>query len=120
GSGYAGTLGVPSLTTSAPPVLGLSFDLDVGNSLGSNTPGLLFIGLGSASIPTSAGGTLLVSPLIIQPFTVPAAASALPATLPADCSFAGVHVYTQVLELDPGAAHKISFTAGLDLELGTS
>ena len=31
----------------------------------------------------------------------------------------GVHVYTQVLESDAGAAHHISFTEGLDLLLGT-
>jgi subtilisin family serine protease len=118
-TGYPGTLGVPSLTVSAPPVLGLSFTLDVGNSLGSNTPGLLFVGMSSASIPTSAGGTLLVNPLLLVPFTVDAAGTSLPATLPADPTLIGVHVYTQVLESDAGAAHHISFTAGLDLLLGT-
>jgi hypothetical protein len=60
-----------------------------------------------------------VSPLILQPFTVDPAGTALPASLPADPALIGVHVYTQVLELDPGAAHHISFTAGLDLLLGT-
>jgi len=119
GSGYPGTLGVPGLSASAPPVLGLSFDLVVGNSLGSNTPGLLFVGFASASIPTTAGGTLLVSPLLLVPFTVDAAGTSLPASLPADPGLIGVHVYTQVLELDAGAAHHISFTAGLDLQLGT-
>jgi subtilisin family serine protease len=118
-TGYAGTLGVPSLTTSAPPVLGLSFTLDVGNSLGSATPGLLVVGLSSASIPTTAGGTLLVSPLLLLPFTVGATGSSLPATMPTDPNLCGVHVYAQVLELDAGAAHHISFTAGIDLLLGS-
>ncbi|HET6162619.1 MAG TPA: S8 family peptidase [Planctomycetota bacterium] len=119
GSGYPGTLGVPSLTTNASPVLGLSFDLVVGNSLGSNTPGLLLVGFSSASIPTTAGGTLLVSPLLLVPFTVDAAGTSLPAPLPAGPALIGVHVYTQVLESDAGAAHHISFTEGLDLLLGT-
>jgi subtilisin family serine protease len=119
GAGYPGTLGIPGLTTSAPPVLGLSFDVEIGNSLGATTPGLLLAGFSTASIPTSAGGTLLVAPLLVLLVSIDAAGTSLPAELPADPGLCGVHLYLQVLERDAGAAHKLSFTPGLDLELGS-
>jgi subtilisin family serine protease len=120
GSGYPGLGGVPSLTASSPPVLGLSTTIDVGNSIGFvSQNALLIFGLSQANIPTSAGGTLLVTPLLMMPIVVPPSGLSLPGTLPANSSLCGVHGYLQVIELDPFATHNLSFTPGLDLELGS-
>jgi Tol biopolymer transport system component len=118
GAGYPGTLGIPSLTASADPVFGTTINVDVGNSLGLATPGLLFAGLSPASIPTSAGGTLLVNFVLMVPLVVSAGGESLPATIPYDPAFYGVQVCLQVLEADSGAAHKLSFTPGLALIFG--
>lgn len=118
GVGWPGTLGIPGLTASGNPVFGTTINFDVGNSLGANTPGLLFAGLGRVSIPTSAGGTLLVDVLLTSPIVVLAGGDSLPATIPSDWSLCGVEVDLQVLELDPAASRKISFTPGLALVLG--
>lgn len=118
GAGYAGTLGIPSLTASANPVLGDSIGLDVGNSLGFWTVGFLIIGSSDASIVTSAGGTLLVDPAVIVPFVVWPAGYSIPADVPADIGLLGVAAYLQVIEIDPGAPYGASFTPGLQLILG--
>jgi len=119
GAGFPGTLGVPTLTASADPVLGTTIDVDVGNSLGSATLGVVLAGFTDASIPTSKGGTLLVDQLFLV-LGLPLAADgiALAAEIPADPAYCGLEVYAQVLELDDGALKGLSFTAGLELVLG--
>src|SRR5262249_2150644 len=67
GQGFAGTLGIPSLVASADPAFGASLTIDLGNSLGAATSGLLLLGVTQTSIVTSAGGTLLVVPLVVLP-----------------------------------------------------
>jgi len=118
GSGFPGTLGIPNLTASTPPMLGSTFDVDVGNSLGAATSAILVFGVNPASIPTSAGGTLLVDPILLVPIALDPAGDALTATLQPDPALCGTQVCLQVLELDPGAAHHLSFTEGLELILG--
>jgi Tol biopolymer transport system component len=118
GAGFPGTLGVPSLTASAPPVFGTTITVDVGNSLGAATPGVLLIGLQRASIPTSAGGTLLVDLLLTLPVSIPATGLSIPATVPHDPALCGVTIDLQAIELDGGAAHHLAFTAGLELVPG--
>jgi subtilisin family serine protease len=119
GSGYPGLGGIPTLTASQLPILGLTTKIDISNSIGFlSTTGMLLFGLSSANIPTSAGGDILVNPLIMLPLTIPPSGLSLTSELPTDCSIDGAHAYLQVLEIDPFAAHNISFTAGLDLVIG--
>jgi hypothetical protein len=118
GTGYPGTLGEPTLTAGARPILGTSITVALSNSLGADTNGLLIVGFGSAAIGTSAGGTLLVDPLFFSPIFVPAAGASLGGTLPGDPTLCGVEVFLQVLEADDGATRRLSFTPGLDLLLG--
>jgi hypothetical protein len=118
GSGYAGTLGVPSIASASAPVLGSSVSIAIGNSLGAPTPGIVLIGAQSASILTSKGGTLLVAPLLWIPATIPTAGLSLPGSIPSDVQYCGLSGFVQALELDPGAAHGFSFTAGLQLTFG--
>jgi Tol biopolymer transport system component len=118
GQGFAGTLGVPSLVASADPAFGASLTIDVGNSLGATTPGLLLIGDTQASIPTRAGGTLLVVPRVVLPVVVPAAGLSMPVTIPRLPELCGVSAFLQAIELDPGALRLLSFTPGLALAFG--
>jgi Tol biopolymer transport system component len=118
GVGFAGTLGIPTLTASADPAFGTTISIDIGNSYGNWSDGMLLIGLASASIPTSAGGTLLVAPLLQTLVVLRPSGVSLLETIPRDPALCGVVVYLQVLELDPGAAKGISFTPGLQLVVG--
>jgi Tol biopolymer transport system component len=118
GAGFPGTLGVPTLTAGADPVFGTTLTLDAGNSSGTWSDGLLLIGLQSASIPTSAGGTLLVDPVMELLFVLKPAGTSLSEYVPLDAELCGLSLYLQVLELDRGAAKGISFTPGLQLTVG--
>jgi Tol biopolymer transport system component len=118
GAGYAGTLGVPTLTARQNPVFGTTLDVDVSNSSGVWSVGLLIAGFSSASIPTSAGGTLLVDPFLLVLVPLPPAGETVTGAIPNDPSLCGTSLFLQCLELDPGAAHSISFTPGLELDFG--
>ena len=53
GTGFPGTHGVPTLTSESDPVLGTTVMLDLANSFGRFTAGLLFIGFQEATIHSS-------------------------------------------------------------------
>ena len=118
GSGWLGTNGVPGLTAQSDPVVGKPLTLDLDDSAGVTTPGLLLIGLGKANIQTGKGGTILVDPLLFIPLSVPASGLTLSGQIPNDPSLYGLDLYLQALELDRGASKGLSFTRGLDLSLG--
>jgi hypothetical protein len=118
GNGFPGTLGVPSIALSAPPVLGATLSLDSGNSLGAATVGVLLIGASSTDTTTGWGGHLLVIPDVLLPLPIPAGGSSLVGTLPTDPSLCGVPFHFQMIELDAGASHRLSLTAGLRAFLG--
>jgi hypothetical protein len=117
GTGLAGTLGVPQLLAQGNPVVGQTLSLDLTNSLGTSTVGLLFAGLSQTSLP-AFGGTVLVQPLLTATFPVPAAGLALPVAVPADVSLLNLPVYFQALQADLGAPANISLSPGLQLTLG--
>lgn len=118
GEGFPGSSGVPSLTSRDDPVIGSTVTLDLGNSYGNDTPGILLAGYTDAQLPTSWGGELLVIPAVVHPIFVRWSGSTLIAELPDEPHLCGVELFTQVLEVDPGAAKGVSFTEGLKLVLG--
>ena len=121
GAGWPGTFCDPTLVSDLPPVLGSDITLTLGNSLQADTVALLFGGFAKASIPTSAGGKLLVVPpwiSIVLP--LPAAGMDLDVAISADVALAGLEFDLQAIELDPGASKGLSFTPGLELILGGS
>jgi hypothetical protein len=118
GSGLAGTLGVPSFTSRDDPIIGTTIRLDIGNSRGAQTAGLLFGGASSGSLKYK-GGTLLVDDIfLLLQLPIAAAGISLDVDVPNDLTLVGVPVYLQVLEVDPGAPRGFSFTPGLELDLG--
>jgi hypothetical protein len=118
GTGWAGTLAIPTIDASADPVLGSTLTVTTSNSRGVDTPGVVLIGLAEANLITSKGGTLLVDPLLFVPLLIHASGEGLSGTLPNDPALCEVEVDVQALELDPGASNGLSFTAGLKLLLG--
>jgi hypothetical protein len=117
-TGYPGTLGVPTFTARNDPVVGGHLDLDLSNSLGATTAGLIVIGVSQASIPTGKGGRLLVDPLLFLAVSVPATGLTLSGSVPNDPALYGFDLDLQALELDVGAPLGLSFTPGLDLTFG--
>lgn len=118
GTGLAGTLGVPSFTSSANPVHNASITLNASNSLGSATNGLLIIGFAADSTPY-LGGTLLASQQLLVAVPVPKAGLVLPVTVPGASDICtGTAAYAQILERDSGARFGVSFSRGLQLIIG--
>ena len=118
GSGFPGTNGVPSFTASQPPILGTMTTLDLANSLGQPTVGLIFVGFTRIDLPSSWGGDLLVDPALTLPVTFSYGFDSFDWNVPNDYVLAGVTIDLQSIEADPGAAKGVSFTAGLELVLG--
>ncbi len=118
GAGFPGSNGVPSFTSRGDPVLGSTVYLDLSNSYGNDTPGLLLVGYQDAVIPTSRGGDLLVIPVVTTLLNVRWTGITLDGELPDLFHLCGIEIFMQVLEIDPGAAKGLSFTAGLELLLG--
>jgi len=118
GTGFPGTNGIPSFTARADPILGTTVTLDLANSWGSPTIGVLLAGVARASIPTNRGGDLLVDALVVGPIAFGAGDVAIDWDVPNDVRWEGLAVDAQALEADPGAAKGVSFTAGLELTLG--
>jgi hypothetical protein len=118
GTGFPGTHGVPSLTAESNPVLGSSVTLDLANSSGNFTVGLLFIGFQQTSLHSALGGDLLVVPALTSVIGLPPSGTSLKGDLPYDGSLCGFVIDLQAWESDPGAAKGVSFTQGLELVLG--
>jgi hypothetical protein len=118
GTGFPGTNGIPSLTSRTDPVLGTTVTLDISNSSGISTFGVLFIGYQRAQIPTGRGGDLLVDPLVTVFVNIPASGTTFTGDIPNDSSLCGFKFDVQAIESDLGAAMRLSFTPGLELVLG--
>ncbi len=117
GSGVGGFSGPPTLSTPADPQLGTTVFLDISNSLGAQTIGLLYGGHARAATPWK-GGTLLVDSEWIKPLVISTDGIQLIEDLPDDLTLAGTLWDLQVIEADAFAPQGIAFSAGLELVLG--
>ncbi len=120
GAGLAGTNGVPSLTTAAPPQLGAMLDVNVGSSATQPTTALLLIGLSSANDPLAGyGGTVLVAnPTLHVLSGVAPSGSTLQFPIPNDALLLGLGFAAQSLVVDAGAVNGFAFSPGLLVLLG--
>jgi hypothetical protein len=118
GIGHPGLNGVPSLDTSANPVLGTTVQVLVGNSSGGGTFGLVLVGFSPASVATPFGGTILVAFAFTVHVAIPPPGVQIPLSIPADDALCGTKVYLQTVIADAAASVGIAFSRGLLLDLG--
>jgi hypothetical protein len=111
-TGVAGALGTPDLDLSAPPILGVSFDLTVENVSGVNAPAVLFLGLEPAAV-AGLGGTVWVLPLIEIPLLLPPGGLLLPISIPNDPAFCGLPILAQLLHADAAAPKGVAMSQRL-------
>ncbi|MEW6742743.1 MAG: FG-GAP repeat protein [Planctomycetota bacterium] len=119
GEGWPGTRGIPGIALDTDLVLGRSTQLDVDNSLGSQTAAVLLLGSSPALWDTPLGGSLLVAPSLALAISLPASGLSVVADIPCDEGLEGLSLFMQVLEADPGASAGVSFTPGLWLLMGS-
>jgi Tol biopolymer transport system component len=118
GDGWAGTLGIPALTSNVPPQYGATIDLSFDNSAGFWNVGFLLLGMQQAELPTAKDGTLLVAIADIIPLALNPAGTIVQGAIPFDAAFCGFEIDLQGIELDPGASKGVAFTPGLQLLIG--
>ncbi|MBL8843453.1 MAG: FG-GAP repeat protein [Planctomycetes bacterium] len=118
GAGWPGKLGIPQLDALAPPGFGTTLTVSVDNSAGFPTTGLLLVGTSTAAIPWKDGTLLVNADVASLLFPLPTFGALLDADIPNDPALAFVDLYVQVVEADPFASKKLSFTPGLRLRLG--
>lgn len=117
GTGWAGTLGVPTISLQNPPVYNTTITVDITNSRGANTLAAVFYGLAETSIP-AFGGELLVVPAIVRVIILPAAGISIPFPLGACTtltSFNRSYSFVQVIQQDPGGASGYSGSPGTQI-----
>jgi hypothetical protein len=120
GTGWPGTNGVPHLDMIGDPIHDEDIVLDIGNSSGSGSVVLLFLGLSPGNFATSKGGTLFLAPSQTWVVPLPIGGLQMPATIPGGPAGAQClpTAYLQALQQDHGASHGLSFTPGLQLRFG--
>ncbi len=119
GTGLAGAAGVPTVDTSALPILGSNITIDLSNGTGANTVGALVVGSSSQNVPGPWGGDLLVVPVIVQPIPVPPGGLSIPFSVPAGDEFCDFELYLQWLLMDDGAPQGIASSEGRQLTFGS-
>ncbi len=117
GSGHAGTLGIPAILALGEPRIGEPFSVQIGNSLGVSTFGILLAGVLPTDVPVM-DGRILVIPWIVIPLPFPDGDVTLTETLPDDEVLCGLYGFLQAIELDGGASKGLSFTEGLVFQFG--
>ncbi len=118
GGGWPGKCCVPGIIALDPPVPGQSISVQIDNSLGAATLGVVLIGVEPLSIPKRNSGTILVNPAITLVLPIDASGETLTDDLPDEPEFYFLDIYVQVLELDAYASKGLSFTPGLQLHCG--
>ncbi|MFG0318043.1 MAG: hypothetical protein ACF8XB_12275 [Planctomycetota bacterium JB042] len=122
GQGKKGTLGVPTLGSSAPPVLGQVSGIKMKEALPGAMP-ILFVGVKPLDAKFD-GGRLLVDPAFVAFLPVPVAADGtltLQGPAPADPNLCGISLYFQVMFQDSGASgfYHLAMTNGLQRIFGS-
>jgi hypothetical protein len=100
------------------PVLGGVVTVYVGNSRGAPTIGVLVVGDQRGSFHTKYGADLLVTPAFIIPISFSFGGNQFTGTLSSNADYCGATIDIQALEVDSGAPLGVSFSDGLELQLG--
>ncbi len=119
GIATAGCNGTPLLGGNSEPRVGNAAFALIGNAGPASGPGLLLIGFGAASQPV-LGIQLLVDPSQGPPIALTVGSDARRTAfwrlaIPADPGYAGIHLFSQFIWVDPCGPAGFSASAGLDL-----
>ncbi|MEZ5966985.1 MAG: Ig-like domain-containing protein [Planctomycetota bacterium] len=119
GAGYPGTGGqIPTHTASGRPVLDTTITLDIQNTSGSNSAGVLVMSTERANLVTPFGGALMTEPAITVAVPMPASGLSLPLAVPNSPAMIGLQVCSQSIQADAGAHFGLAFSRGLSMVLG--
>lgn len=118
GEGWPGTNGVPVLVANAVPSLGTNVPIHMGNSRGTTTVGFVYVGTRPDYQPTVFGGTYLVRDPSFRTFQIGPNGLTRGFHVPSNANTIGRNLLLQLVEMDPGASHGLSFSAGLRLVMG--
>jgi hypothetical protein len=118
GAGWPGLNGIPGIAALNKPVPGGPLSVQIDNSLGAATTGVLFVGFSPATIPSGKDGTILVNPALLVILPIGASGLTLNGSLPNDPNLYFFDLYMQAAMLDPFASKGMSFTPGLKLHCG--
>lgn len=119
GEGKAGTLGVPTLSMSANPVLGATIQLQLENALPNSTARLLR-GPSRASTPFDGATALVAFDLMLQVAVDAGGSGSLQATLPSNVNLIGRQFFWQAWIPNDPAASGLGWSSsnGLVTQLG--
>jgi hypothetical protein len=119
GVGKPGTFGVPVLSSTNPPILNTTADLTLTGGLPGAGPVVLFAGFAPAALAFD-GGTLLANPTFIVNLPPLDGGGGFVLPVPVGPTTCGLHLYFQVMFVDPGASgfYQTAQTNGLDWTLG--
>ena len=117
GQGFAGSLGIPSLSYMGEAGAGATVTLIVENSSGvDNAAGYLFVGTSEVSIPTRGGGEIVCSnDVAFDRIRLEPGLNTISLTLPTDLDVDKVCV--QVLQQDSGSKGGYAMTRGMKISL---
>lgn len=117
GFGFGGTAGIPTFGLSSNPVLGATFDFQMG---GVNlVPATAYLVYGFAPAITPLGGPYLwVEPYDVITLTIPPGVTSLPFLVPTDPAWCGFALYGQFAHDDPSSPFGLAFSPGLEAIFG--
>ncbi len=118
GTGLPGTGGVVPTLSMSPPAIGTVATLDLGNTAGAPTLGLLILGSQQVALPSPWQGTFLASADLIDVVGLPALGYSQAVAIPDVVDLAGAQWFLQGLVLDGGAAAGVAFSPGLAVTIG--
>jgi hypothetical protein len=115
GGGSAGSQGAPTLQLDAPPRLGTTPNIIMGNSSGQPAIGLLISGWTSQRTtgPAVLGGPLLVNSTVQDPVQLSVTGGTKPLPIPSSTPLLGHSFLVQLLHHDVGANYSVAFSPGL-------
>lgn len=119
GDAFPGGNGAPVLTPLSSRAIGATYEIEISNPTGVEADAIGFIGLAPAATPTGFGGLLLLEPVTIISFDLPAAGMIAPHDNDPDIALCGLPVYAQVVMVDPTAPQGWAFSEGLEIIIGS-
>lgn len=122
GQATAGTAGLSPVVASsggAATIGNASFAIEADGAIGGSLLAQL-LGYATDSTPLLGVDVLVATPLITPTFATASGQATFPLPIPNTASLAGVHVFTQILSVDPGGPAGIASSDGMQVRVCTN